>query len=279
MKRLYSLFLCFVLLVGSFSHLAGCAPIEEVPRFESADPRISYKEQLDEDALEFYDALALERAEASQNKVTGFRHTVDGTLKIDPSVYYLKATIDEEQTRKNIENESAHPVVLTESPILCIPVFLENGNATRIRGEIVGIQSAILYGAQENYDRGYYYRIYEKASSVSFLEELCIEEDLGELQSTTIIILDLRGSKTEDCILLETEKGSYIYDPMHIMEELTFSSNVPDAYLYENGSVYEASEFFTAYFGFHKEVKKRNRQSNMRLLKSLFEEVIEEVFS
>ena len=160
---------------------------------------------------------------------------------------------------------------------LYVPIFVEYRSGKHIIGEI-GRTGIVICGTEETYATGHYTRIYEKIPSVSLLNDLCRDKELGELQSATIFSLRTYDPY-RDFILLETEKGSYVYDPMGSMTEITDFKVAPDPSLFDEGQIYDSTYFFTTYFDYLEEEAQSAREQSFEMLKLFFEELIEQVFS
>lgn len=118
---------------------------------------------------------------------------------------------------------------------------------TRIVGQITPEGGAEPLSKEELAENAYGF-IYQRADSAQRMEELCENEQLGNLKNATILAFDYYG-KQLDTILLETDSGWYIFDPLHVKEQLEPGAYDPPTAKYDDEPrIYDCAAFLEIYF-------------------------------
>lgn len=238
---------------------------------EPSDPErhLSYRSDFCEETRQAYDERAKKIIEEDAEEVKDALHSLlslEGTMSVDPSVYFVRRTLHTQRTKKVLGEGANCPVVLNDHALLLIPVFeTDPEGATRIVGQITPEGGAEPLSKEELAENAYGF-IYQRADSAQRMEELCQNEQLGEFKNATILAFDCYG-KQLDTILLETDDGWYIFDPLHVKEQLEPGAyNPPTAKYDDETRIYDCAAFLEVYF----DHLQRTSDAKVNLIKDLF---------
>lgn len=238
----------------------------------------AFPEEFSEDEQELFRSLGelfIKQTDLSSLTESGF-----SDVFADPTVYYAERFLNKGNLFEGVRDELPENFTASADFRIVFPVFANSRGKQRIVAHIVVTPEKDNYSSELHIISDQDTRsILEEMTSFADLEALCAKKGIGELRSVSLVYANLLHRinghaplyfSNKHLILLETDCGSYVYDPLFVRNDHMISRQLENPHRNDHTAVFESATFGKAMVAEINIVIEADRENTKELISRLF---------